>query len=402
MINIKIGVVGLFSNKNIGDYLLVESAKFLLKKQSPDIALKDVDVDPRNPAIWSGRRKINLKIHSIMSHYKNAVFKIIIFPTMRYYYEYFMWWIKIDWLYKEYIKDVDCLVVAGGGFLKFRTQGLSYLDEILINNAKKRNIPVMFNAVGIEGYDSKDIRCSRLKKAINSNVVKVITTRDDVKTLREDYVFNEKIITALVGDPVFWLKDCFSIRRDETSNKIGINLINPNNYIAYGGTTSYFKIENFYKNLLQELSIRDTDFYLFTNGMLVDQKFGRKLLKKMNLPKSRLLHRPSDSPEFLAQVSQFGVILSARMHAGIVAYALDIPKVGLIWSEKIEFLATITGERANYFNEHELDYKKIADLLCDGIGKKVDDKKREELKKKTFKHIQTFLESVTANKEKQI
>lgn len=395
----KIGVVGLFSNKNIGDYLLVDSAKFLVKKHSPDVALADVDVDPRDLAIFSGRHKINYLVFSVLSRYKKAVFSVVRIPALQYYYEYYMWWIKLNWFYKESLKDLDGLIIAGGGFLKFRTQGLNYLDELLIKIAKKRNIPVMFNAVGIEGYDIKDIRCRKLKKAINSDVVKVITTRDDIKTLREKYITNEKITTAQVGDPVFWLQDCFSIRKNKNATKIGINLINPNNYIAYGGEADYFKIDNFYKNLLQELMLRNADFYLFSNGMDVDQKFGLRLVNALNLSKDRLIRRPLDSLELLETVADFRVIMAARMHAGIVAYGLDIPKIGIIWSEKIEFLAKIIGERDTYFNENELDYKKMADLLCSPDKLKVDVKRKNELKKKTFAHIKEFLDNLEKNED---
>lgn len=390
----KIGVVGLYSNKNIGDYLLVESAKFLLKKHSPDVALKDVDVDPRDLVIFSGRRKVNLKLFEALTRSKKLIFPVLRMPAFQYYYEYFSWWIKVNWFYKEAIKDVDCLVIAGGGFLKFKTQGLNYLDELIIKIAKKRNIPVMFSAVGIEGYDDKDIRCQKLKKAINSDIVKVITTRDDIDTLRDKYITNKNTVTDLVGDPVFWLQDCFSIRKKPEANKIGINLINPNNYKMYGGDADYFKVDNFYKNLIQELRMRNVDFYLFSNGMEVDQKFGYRLIYAMNLPKDRLIRRPLDSPEFLEVISEFKVILAARMHAGIVAYALNIPKVGLIWSEKIEFLSNIIGERETYFDEEELDYKRIADLLCNSADIKIDVKKRNALKKKTFDHLGRFLDSL--------
>lgn len=394
MANMKIGVVGLYSNENIGDYLLVESAKFLLKKHSPDVSLRDIDVDPRDVEIFSGKRLINIRVFDILSRYKNLVFSVVRIPALQYYYEYFFWWVKVNWFYKSIIKDVDGLVIAGGGFLKFRTQGLNYLVEQIVKIAEKRNIPVMFSSVGIEGFDPKDIRCRKLQKTINSDIVKVITTRDDIDTLRDKYITNEKTVTDLVGDPVFWLQDCFSIKRQVGSKKIGINLVNPNNYMAYGGEADYFKIDNFYKNLIQELSIRNADFYLFTNGMEVDQKFGRRLVSAMNLPKEKLLRRPQDSPEFLEVMSGFGIILSARMHAGIVAYALDIPKVGLIWSEKIDFFAKITGERETYFNEDELDYKKIAGLLCTNFDKKVDIRKREALKKKTLNHIGKFVDNL--------
>ncbi len=400
----RIGVVGLTSNENIGDYLLVESAKFLLTKHSIDITVLDVDVDPRDESIYRGKRKLNLKLFELMTRYQKPAFFFLRFGIFRYYYQYFYWWIKLNWYYKATLKNLDGIVISGGGFLKFKTQGLNYNDELIIKIARKRNIPVMLSAVGIEGYDEKDIRCQRLKKTINSGVVRAITTRDDIETLRRDYITNQKIVTDQVGDPVFWLKDMLSINnktKRPKSDKVGINLVNPNNFVRYGGKANKFTIENFYKNLLQELNMRDIDFYLFTNGMLVDQEFGERLVRSMNLPKETLLPRPLDSAEFVRIVSSFGIVLSGRMHAGIVSYALDVPVVGLIWGEKIDFFTKIVGIRNNYFNEDELDFMKIADLLTENNLEKPSIKKRDELKKKTLKYLGKFLDGISEKEKGQ-
>lgn len=394
----RIGVVGLFSNENIGDYLLVESAKFLLKKHSPDISLHDVDVDPRDPAVFQGRRRMNLFVHVLMLRYRKTIFSVIRLRRFQYFYEYFMWWVKVNWYYREIIHSLDGLMIAGGGFIKFKTQGLNYLDELIIKIAQKRNIPVMFNAVGVEGYDPDDIRCRRLKRALNAGVVRVITTRDDLTTLRNSYVTNTNIVTDLVGDPVFWLQEAFSLGKRPEAVKVGINLINPNNYRDYGGEADYFKISNFYKNLIQDLNLLGVDFYLFSNGMGVDQRFGMRLITSMNLPRYRLIKRPENSRELLTTMLEFKVILAARMHAGIVAYALDIPKVGLIWSEKIDFLANIIGERDAYFNEEELDHRKIVKLLTNSGSLKTDAAIKDALKQKTLSHIGAFLDSLGASR----
>src|SRR5690554_5178144 len=86
----RVGVVGLLSNENIGDYLLVESAKFLLRKHSPGISLHDVDVDPRDPRLFQGRRRINVYLHVLLLRNRSLVFSIIRFRRFQYLYEYFM------------------------------------------------------------------------------------------------------------------------------------------------------------------------------------------------------------------------------------------------------------------------------------------------------------------------
>ena len=50
----------------------------------------------------------------------------------------------------------------------------------ILNISQSKNIPVMLSAVGVEGYDVGFKECLRLKKALNLDCVKTITTRDDI------------------------------------------------------------------------------------------------------------------------------------------------------------------------------------------------------------------------------
>lgn len=178
---------------------------------------------------------------------------------------------------------VDAIVFAGGGFLKFRTQGLNYYVEQIIKIAEKNNIPVMMNGVGIEGYDENDIRCQKLKVIINKDCVKVITTRDDVDTLENLYIENPDIMTARVGDPALWVPECYSLKRKGHNNIIGINIIRGRVFQAYGNTLSEFELLNFYKKLIISIEEKGWNWVLFSNGMKADQAFGNKLLKALNV-----------------------------------------------------------------------------------------------------------------------
>lgn len=399
-----IGVVGLTTNANVGDYLLVESAKYLLRTHDPDTVLVDIDVDPRDKSIQAGKRRLNFRVAEIMGAFQRPILSILRGSRIAYAYNYLYWKIKLGWYFNQRIKDLDAIVFAGGGFIKFKTQGLNYLDELILKVAHKRNIPVMMNAVGVEGYSETDIRCQRLKKTLNFDNVKVITTRDDIDTLNDHYITNRNTVTDRVGDPVFWLKDMEIVEEDvhkavsPTRNRIGINLINPNNFSTYGGNVSAATIVNFYRNLIAELRQLDADFYLFSNGMRVDQSFGRSLVSSMNLRSEQLIDRPITSAEFVNTVAGFDIILSARMHAGITAYAIDVPVVGLIWGEKLQFLTEITGLRDRYFDENELDYKKIAAMLVSNDLPDPDQELRSELRDRTQRHLTDFMDSVARGK----
>lgn len=399
-----IGVVGLLTNENVGDYLLVEASKHLLRAHDPDTMLVDIDVDPKNESVRSGMRRLNFRVAAIMKAFERPVLSLVRSPRLAYLYQYAYWRTKLGWYFDERIRDLDAIVFTGGGFIKYKTQGLNYIDELILTTARRRGIPVMMNAVGVEGYSETDIRCQRLKRALNFDNVKVITTRDDIDTLDNRYITNPDTITERVGDPVFWLGDMEIVERsagdraDRPGNRIGINLINPQNFSAYGGDISPDAVINFYRNLIAELQRLDADFFLFSNGMTVDQTFGRSLVATMNLRSDQLAHRPTTSAEFVNLVAGFDIILSGRMHAGITAYAIDVPVVGLIWGEKLQFLTEITGLRDRYFTEHELDFTKIARMLVSNDLPQPDLQRRTELRERTRRRLAAFVESVPRRK----
>ncbi|CAN7211651.1 polysaccharide pyruvyl transferase family protein [Microbacterium sp. LjRoot45] len=394
-----IGVVGLMTNENVGDYLLVEATKYLLRTHDPDTILVDIDVDPAQARAHSGLRRVNYRVASIMKVFERPVLSLVRSRRFAYLYQSLYWRTKLGWYFAERIKDVDAVVFTGGGFIKFKTQGLNYIDELILSNARKRGIPVMMNAVGVEGYSETDIRCQRLKAALNAENVKVITTRDDIDTLDERYMQTDRVVTERVGDPVFWLNEMDILepgrpREPRATPRIGINLLNPKNFSVYGGQLSPDGVVNFYRQLIAELRRADADFALFSNGMKVDQDFGQSLVADMNLRPEQLLHRPTTSAEFVNVVGDFDIILSARMHAGITAYALDVPVVGLIWGEKLQFLTEITGLRDRYFTEQELDPARIARLLVDNDLPDPDYARRDELRERTRRQLVRFLDDL--------
>jgi polysaccharide pyruvyl transferase WcaK-like protein len=391
---IRIGVLGLSSNNNIGDYLLVESTRRLLEMHAPGPEYIDIDIDPMPKSAYPGVRRLNLKIFNRLRRYEARVLKLIPGQRARYLYQYFYWYVKLHWHLKAQIRGVDALVFSGGGFIKFQTQGLNYLDEQVIKLAQHFNIPVMMSAVGVEHFDEDDVRCRRLKKALNRPVVKTITTRDDLETLQNNYITSNHVTVDGVADPVLLLGSMLPPRPKTSDRLIGINLVNPDNFVAYGGNLPSSKVFDFYVGMLTELRAQGQDFRLFTNGMKVDFEFGRAIMEFMGLDASAILPRPETSAQFIADLQKFDIILAARMHAGITATALGIPVAGLIWSHKIELFATVAGIRTSYYAENEMDPMAIATVLAKRSVVAPNDKQIKALGQKTIDYLNSFIASV--------
>ena len=389
----KVAVIGLYAIKNAGDNILCEATQYLIKQKNPEVQIVEVDVNPRIKS-YKGLELIPFWISKVLIRVSGSIFKYENSSRFRYYYEYFMWWLKINHKFKTQLKDVDAIVFAGGGFLKFRTQGLNYYVEQIVKIAEKNHIPIMMNGVGIEGYDENDIRCQRLKKAINSDCMKVITTRDDVDTLQNNYIFNPNIKTSRVGDPALWVPECYNMKRNENpSNVVGINVIRGRVYQAYGNTLSEFQLLNFYKKLVQGVEERGWDWVLFSNGMAADQKFGAMLLRALGCSDRRkILPTANNSVEFLEQIRSFKLVFGARLHACITSYALDVPVVGLIWSEKLRIFADVIGKKDSFFEENELNIDNILDAMEREMNSNYDKTIRDDLRTRTKNYLEMFMD----------
>ena len=389
----KVAVIGLYAIKNAGDNILCEATQYLIKQKNPEVQIVEVDVNPRIKS-YKGLELIPFWISKVLIRVSGSIFKYENSSRFRYYYEYFMWWLKINHKFKTQLKDVDAIVFAGGGFLKFRTQGLNYYVEQIMKIARKNNIPVMMNGVGIEGYSETDIRCQRLKKAINQDCFKVITTRDDIDTLKNNYIVNPNIKIAHVGDPALWVPECYNMKRNENpSNVVGINVIRGRVYQAYGNTLSEFELLNFYKKLVQGVEERGWDWVLFSNGMAADQKFGAMLLRALGCSDRRkILPTANNSVEFLEQIRSFNLVFGARLHACITSYALDVPVVGLIWSEKLRIFADVIGKKDSFFEENELNIDNILDAMEREMNSNYDKTIRDDLRTRTKNYLEMFMD----------
>lgn len=388
----RIAVVGLYSIRNMGDRIICDTTKYLINKERPEIELIELDAVPRKKLFYKGIHFIKYIIAvGMLRVIGPKLFKRENSSRFRYYFELCAWKLRLGFHYKRVLNSVDAVIFSGGGFLKFRTQGLNYYVEQIIHMAARKNLPVMISGVGIEDYDDKDIRCQKLKAAINMDCVKIITTRDDIAILENNYIFNKNIITALVGDPALWVPECYKCFK-VASSTIGINIIRGNVFRDYGNEFTYNDVKIFYKNLLTECQKRGLNWVLFSNGMEGDQKIGREILKALHLPvKGNLLPAPKSAVRLVQMISEFEYIMAARLHACITAYSMDIPVIGLIWNDKTLMFSTQIDKSENFFSETELNICDIVDAMEQCINYPYNSQIRDDLKQSTKKYISDFL-----------
>ena len=131
-------------NKNLGDRIIYDCTTYLIKEIS---------------------RTINKKVN------------VVLFPLHSKDYDLFRY--------------ADAIIFAGGGLIKYKNENIWNLVCDIVSHAEKYNVPVYFNAVGVELYDENDERCQALKEAVNKDIVRGISIRDDYDLFMDNYLIRD-------------------------------------------------------------------------------------------------------------------------------------------------------------------------------------------------------------------
>ena len=158
---------------NLGDCVIHETARYLVERVlwemgRNDVEIVEVDIGTDESDGGKIRRGFRVFVLRMVRNAARLLKKILRSPA------YARWqWHKSP-VYRRYaagerpkLHDVDIIVFAGGGLVKFHRQNFHFFIDDITALADKRGIPVLFNAVGVEGYDPRDGECRLLKRALN-------------------------------------------------------------------------------------------------------------------------------------------------------------------------------------------------------------------------------------------
>jgi len=362
----KIILAGLLKDKNLGDRVIADCTKYLYNQ----VIMEKIPVEycwvELKGSLQSKRKGTNLVVvlrRLIKKLNWNGLFDRISYKIE-----------KQTKYFESIIKGGDLIVVVGGGLIKYRYQQFWLYISGLIYAAERQRIPVILNAVGIEGYNPHNRRCQVLRKALNSPIVMAITTRDDLNTLREKYLLrNTKIISKLVADPAVFSGTVYQIKKSSNSDLIGIGLIRGGIFKDNGIPLSRNAIINLYVNIILELETRNIPWVFFTNGLPADVELVEIIYKKIGRPFNfKEILVPKSAYELVENISKFKAIIAARLHACIIAYSLGIPAIGLVWNGKLLEFGKNIGYSHRFISCNNFHSKHIVDILEDAIDKGYD------------------------------
>lgn len=269
------------------------------------------------------------------------------------------------------VQYVDAVIFAGGILKSTNEKFWLYIPE-LIREAEKCGVPVFLSAVGVEQFFPDDEKSVGLKEALNLPCVKGISVRDDIDTLKRDYITNSNIRITSVYDPAVWCRETYrEVLQDvQRENIIGLGVVRDGLFADYGNPQidKGFQLD-FWKATVQELESKGLSWKIFTNGDRRDEAFANEVLAYIG--HGEKLDTPRDSEALIRMIASFKGIIAGRMHSNIVAYALGIPSIGFVWNQKLDYWGRKIGHPERFLRPEELTAENAAERLEAALKQKV-------------------------------
>lgn len=276
---------------------------------------------------------------------------------------------------EEKISAADMIFFPGGALF-----GLNYLNffehiDKITTIAEENSIPVIFSSLGINNMDATEEGEQKLVEILKRNCIKSISVRENAQLFRF-FAKDSSLEIVPVCDPAVWTKyvynneiqNILAERKNRSVKTVGINVVRGGLFKDNGKTWTLGTEEKYLIELKQLLENEGLEVRFFTNGSTLDDNALAHFAKKYQIPDAQLVF-PAATSEMVEAIAGFDVVITLRMHASIISYALDIPSVNLVWNDKISFFYENIGysERAIPIEEctSELVFEKAKALLAD-------------------------------------
>lgn len=384
-------LAGLIFDANLGDQAIYQSARTMINsvmsRNNVDYEIKAIDLYGRNKPDIFEKKSV---LQRIIAKVKRKIFHINQEA------ELFRQIVEI--CEENFDSNTAGVIFVGGGLLKYSHQIISEPMQIILQYAKDRNIPVMLSAVGVEGYDKNDSSCTALVDAINTENIKIVTTRDDIKLLREKWIKRDEILTNRVADPACALARYFPCPLVEKREKIiGLGIGRADLFEDYGLSFSPLQAKELWIGIYKKLSERGYRCVLFTNGLHSDYEFALEILKaihKEGYPEAVCLEEPRTIEQLIGNIGSFKGMIVTRLHASIIGFSYDVPNIGLVWNEKQHMFGESIGYPERFIYPDAFDEDVIADALERAISEGYEKINKEDYIKTTEVMIEKFVNTI--------
>lgn len=239
---------------------------------------------------------------------------------------------------EELIAESDLIVFGGAPLFNYQYQIFYERTAVTLEIAQKHGKPVIFSAIGVESYHEDNPKCQRLKKTLNFDCVKQITTRDGFEELKR-YKEKEDLVIDKVSDPAVFSAPVFqkfaAKPRDRKKKKIGIFVFRSNGFKDNKIDFRRADAVKLWKDIIEELEHKGYDYELLTSGHFGDEAFLDYMIRNHGINEKKCVFNMNCPDKLIEKISSYDGVISCRLHPSIISFSLDVPSVGIIWNSKV-------------------------------------------------------------------
>jgi polysaccharide pyruvyl transferase WcaK-like protein len=390
----RVAVFGECYSENLGDAVILGTVEYLLRRILPGIEISSFDLSGRKQAQTTKKGSYGL-IQHVNRNLRRRV------PLYRRCINIVLWHLRdkkaLSKTWSEAVAWADLCMLDGGQLLMDNDLNFPLKIHALAGLTKSRQKPVVFFGCGVGK------RWSPIAKHLFANTLEI----DEVSTIyvRDRYSYNHlighlpnvshKVVASY--DSALWAAEAYNISRITSSPTIGLGVTTPNVLKRYKRSINYDSILTFWEDIAVCLHQRGQAFQLFTNGALEDDLFALQVAgrvsAKLGMPQETLLAaRPLSALDLVRQISNYKAVMAYRLHANIIAYALQIPSIGLIWDEKVRYFGEETNRSEFFLDADILAPAEIVDRLFFAAQKEIDQIRLQSMKETLLDDLRNALE----------
>ncbi|QQR68676.1 MAG: polysaccharide pyruvyl transferase family protein [Alphaproteobacteria bacterium] len=331
-------ICGAIYSDNLGDGVIAECLAAALRQHDPASEIVFLDIAGRTHFghDYLPEKQLALRILRILPRVARPVLVAALLAVR-----------LVGWSrrWSGMIKPGDRVIIGGGNLLcdmhlNFPMK-LAALDAV----AHRKGAATALHAVGVSARWSRLAHCLFARVVGRAQAVR-LSVRDEES--RQHLVHHLNLTEAqvdLARDPGFLAAQVYT-RPTEIMGGVGINLADPRElkfYTKSGQDTGFVVAEHLacWREIISRLIHQERRVVVFTNGAREDHEWLNEVVVSLGehlagSPYLTIMPRASTPAELVQQISGLDVLIAHRLHAHIVAYAMGIPAVGLLWDTKLE------------------------------------------------------------------
>lgn len=393
----RILIVGVKYSANLGDGVIACCLEGALQEQFPSAQVASLDLSGKTGfgGHGIGRRSSLLnqwltylpgRIRSLLASSMHLVASRLV--------------LRSRWL--QQVASADVIVVGGGQLFDDRDHYFPSRIGQVLGIARSRQIPVCLFAVGVTHAMAKPARYS-FTRSLQRSRLEAVWTRDAASLSNFQHFFPVSE-PHLCRDPGFLSHLYFEaqspnagISTTASKRRIGLCVTNPATLRPLDGLTEGCQLNaRFYAELIAGLDQDGMDCVVFSSGLEVDQAFVDEVKEACgadypaSCARAQFPERFSTPDQMVSLISSLDGVVAQRMHPTIVAYAYQVPHVGLGWHRKLESFFKSVGREAFFVPPDQHDPDTVRQTLHRALAVKISTEKHAETTAETRNGIQAL------------